>query len=83
MCIKLGINQRYVLFPLGSITKSQGGEECPKIKGRKSNWIGHILRRKCLLKHVTERKIKGRVKVTGRRGRRRKKLLNYLTKYRG
>jgi hypothetical protein len=24
------------------------------IKRRKANWIGHILRRNCLLKHVTE-----------------------------
>jgi hypothetical protein len=27
------------------------------IKRRKANWIGHILRRNCLLKHVIERKI--------------------------
>jgi len=25
-----------------------------KIKRRKVNWVGHILRRNCLLKHVTE-----------------------------
>jgi hypothetical protein len=24
------------------------------IKRRKANWIGHILRRNCLIKHVTE-----------------------------
>jgi hypothetical protein len=36
------------------------------------------LRRKCLLKHVTEGKIKGRIEVTGRRGRRRKQLLDDL-----
>jgi hypothetical protein len=35
------------------------------IKRRKANWIGHILRRDCLLKHVTE----GRIEVKGRRGR--------------
>jgi len=29
-----------------------------KIKWRKANWIGHIWRRNCLLKHVTEGKIK-------------------------
>ena len=28
------------------------------IKWRKANWIGHILRRNCLLKHVIEGKIK-------------------------
>jgi hypothetical protein len=28
-----------------------------RIKRRKANWIGHILRRNCLLKHVIEGKI--------------------------
>jgi len=42
----------------------------------KANWIGHILGRKCLGKHVIE----GRIEVTGRRGRRRKKLLDYIKK---
>jgi hypothetical protein len=41
------------------------------IKKRKANWIGHMLHRNCLLKHVIEGKIKERVEVTGRRGRRR------------
>jgi hypothetical protein len=27
------------------------------VKGRKANWIGHILHRNCLLKHVIEGKI--------------------------
>ena len=45
---------------------------------RKANWIGHILRRNCLLKQVTEGKIKGQIEVTRRRGRRRKKLLDDL-----
>jgi len=54
-------------------------EEYPKtIKRRRANWIGHILRRNCLLKHVIEGKIEGRLGVTGREGRRRKQLLNYL-----
>jgi hypothetical protein len=35
-------------------------------------------RRNCLLKEVIERKIKGRIEVTRRRGRRRKKLLDGL-----
>jgi hypothetical protein len=30
------------------------------------NWIGHILRRNCLLRHVIEGKIKGGIEVTGR-----------------
>ena len=27
-----------------------------KVKRRKANWIGHILRRNCILKHIIERK---------------------------
>jgi hypothetical protein len=33
---------------------------------RRANWIGHIVRRNCLLKHVIEGKIEGRIEVTGR-----------------
>jgi len=36
------------------------------IKRRKANWIAHILCRNCLLNHVTEGKIEGRVQVTER-----------------
>ena len=46
-----------------------------EIRKRKANWIGHILRRNCLLKQVIEGKIKGEMEVTRRRGRKRKKLL--------
>ena len=42
------------------------------IKERKTNWIGHILRSNCLLKHVIE----VQTDMTGRRGRRRKQLLD-------
>jgi len=31
------------------------------IKGRKANWIGHILHRNCLLKHVINLKREGRI----------------------
>jgi hypothetical protein len=48
------------------------------IKTRKAHWTGHILRRNCFLKHVIEEKMEGRKKVTGRRGRGRKKLLDDL-----
>jgi hypothetical protein len=44
------------------------------IKRRKAKCIGHILRRDCLLKHVTEGKIEGRMDMKGRGGRRRKHL---------
>jgi hypothetical protein len=48
------------------------------MKRRKANWTGHILRRNCLLKHYIEEKIDGRIEMTGRRGRRRKQLLDDL-----
>jgi hypothetical protein len=47
-----------------------------KIKIRKANWVGHILRRNCLLKHVIEGELEGRIEMTVRRGRRRKQLLD-------
>jgi len=50
---------------------------------RKANWIGHILRGNCLLQRVVERKIKVGIEVTGRRGRRRTKLLDDLQERRG
>jgi hypothetical protein len=54
-----------------------------EISKRKANLIGHILRRNCLLQRVIEEKIKGGVEVTGRRGGRRKKLLDDLKERRG
>jgi hypothetical protein len=41
---------------------------------RNANWIGHILSRNCLLKHVFKEKLE----ITGRRGRKRKQLLDDL-----
>ena len=49
-----------------------------EIRKRKTNRIGHILRRNCLLQRVIEGKIKGGIEVTGRRGRKRRKLLDDL-----
>ena len=46
------------------------------ISRRKATWNGHILRRNCLLKHVIEGKIGRKIKVTGRRGRICKPLLD-------
>jgi len=54
-----------------------------EISKRKANWFGHILRRNCLLQQVIEGKIKGGIKVTGGRGRRRKKVLDDLKERRG
>jgi hypothetical protein len=50
---------------------------------RKANWIGHILRRNCLLQRVIEGKMKWGKGVTGRRGRRHRKLLDDLKERRG
>ena len=54
-----------------------------EIRKRKANWIGHILRRSCLLQQVIEGKIKGQIEMTRRRGRRRKELLDDLKNRRG
>jgi hypothetical protein len=53
------------------------------ISKQKANWIGHILRRNSLLQQVIEGKIKGEIEVKGRRGRRRRKLLDGLKERRG
>jgi hypothetical protein len=50
-----------------------------EIRKQKANWIGHILRRNCLLQQVTEEKIQGRIEVTGRH----RKLLDDLKERRG
>jgi len=36
-----------------------------KTEERKANWIGHMLRRNCLITHVTEGKMESRIEVTG------------------
>ena len=53
------------------------------IRKRKANWIGHILRRNCLLKQGIVGKIKWDIEVTRRQRRRRKKLLDDLKDRRG
>ena len=50
---------------------------------RKANWIGHILCRNWLIKCFTESEIEGQIEVTGRRGKRRKELLDDLQEKRG
>ena len=54
-----------------------------EIRKRKAKWIGHILRRKCLLQRVIEGKIKGGIEVTRRRGRGCRKLMDDLKERRG
>jgi hypothetical protein len=50
---------------------------------RKANWIGHILHRNSFLQHINEGKIQGGIEVTGRQGRRCRKLLDDLKERRG
>jgi hypothetical protein len=45
-------------------------------KRKKTNWIGHILCRKCLLKEVNGGQIERRMEMTGRRSIRLKQLLD-------
>jgi hypothetical protein len=54
-----------------------------EISKRKANWIGHILRRNCLLERFIEGKIQGGIEVTRRRGRIRRKLLDDIKERRG
>jgi hypothetical protein len=54
-----------------------------EIRKRKANCIGHILPRNCLLQRVIEGKIQGGIEVTGRQGRRHRKLLDNLKERRG
>jgi hypothetical protein len=50
-----------------SIIKSKEGRKILRtIKRRKYKWIGHILCRKCLLKHVIKGKSEERMEGTGR-----------------
>jgi hypothetical protein len=45
-----------------SITKSKGGNKHPTYNTTKeANWIGHILCTNCLLKQVTEGRIRGKI----------------------
>ena len=50
---------------------------------RKDNWIGHILRRNCFLKHVIDRKVGEKIEVKERRRRICKQQLNDFTEKRG
>jgi hypothetical protein len=54
-----------------------------EIHKRKANWIGHVLSKNCLLQRVTKGKTQGGIDVTGRQGRRRRKLLDDLKERRG
>ena len=67
----------------GNMKQSQGESIVYTIKSRKAIWIRHVLRRNCLVKHIIKGKIEGRLEVKGRKGRRRKQLLDYINETRG
>ena len=50
---------------------------------RKVTWICRILRRNCLLKHVVEGEMEGRIQIMKRRGRRYKQVQDDLKAARG
>jgi hypothetical protein len=54
-----------------------------EISKRKANYISPILRGNCLLRQVIKGKIKGGIEATGRRGKRRRKLLDDFKVRRG
>ena len=49
------------------------------VQTRKANWIGHMLRRNCQLKHGIEGKIEGRTEMKERNVRRHQQLPEVLT----
>ena len=51
-----------------------------KLKSRKDSWIGHILRRNCLLKHVVKGKIERNIEW---KRRRREQLLDEFKETKG
>jgi hypothetical protein len=59
------------------VSKGKGISYNP-LKKRKANSIGHILHWNCKLQHAIEGKKEGRIKVTGRRGKRRKQLMDHI-----
>jgi hypothetical protein len=54
-----------------------------EIRKRKVKWVGHILRRNCLLQQVIDGKIKEGIEVAERLGERRRELLDDFKGRRG
>jgi hypothetical protein len=81
---KVGEEQSSLSCEIWSVTKRPEERNIVRtIKRRNANWVRHILCRNCLLKHVIERKTEQRIEMTGRRGRRRKQLLDDSQEKRG
>jgi hypothetical protein len=65
------------------VLEKDGEDHLERSCKRKAKVIGYILRRNCLVRQVIKGKIKGGIEVTGRQGRRRRKLLDDLKERRG
>jgi hypothetical protein len=65
------------------MVSKKGRNSLLTIKRRNANWIGYILGINCLLKHVIEGNEEEGIEMSGRRGRRRKQLLNNLAEREG
>jgi len=77
---RLLVTHSILLFPLHFSTRAS---PCAITFQKRSTLNVHILRRNCLLNHVIEGRIEGRMEVTGRRERKRKKLLDDCKETRG
>jgi len=62
----------------GSFTLSQERNTSHTTKRRQVNSIGHMLRRNCFIKHVSERKVEEKTEQYGIRGKRRDQLLDIV-----
>ena len=72
-------NTAYVTTTITNTSSSRSSNSSSNSSNSSSssnNCIGHILHTNCLLQHVTEEEIEGRTELTGRRGRRRKQILD-------
>ena len=63
-----------------SLILKEGRNVLHTINGKTVTSFVHVLRMNCLLKHVVAGKVEGRLEVMGRRGRKRKQLLDDLKK---
>ena len=62
------------------LLSEEGQEDLTYSKRKEENCTGHILRGNCFLNHVIKEMIERRIEVTGRRGRRHRRLLDDLKK---
>jgi hypothetical protein len=65
------------------VLRREGEEYTVYNRKEKANWMGYMLCRNCLLKHIIEGKMEGGTEATGRQGRRRKQVLDELGETRG